>query len=155
MEKIRSMLIDTIYGKSMKIINVKLLLSSMLISVFVSTLATDRYVNYESQGLWTSVSSKPAVKVFIEGSAVKAKLLTESSGADLPAIKLKTINSLLLNEYTEDYIKIQDFNNNGQVDIGILKSVGYGGSKRCYSVFEYQPDFYSYSSRATKTICIE
>ncbi len=148
------MLIDTIYGKSMRIKDIKQLISIMAICLFGAATATDRYVNYESQGVWSSVLSKPAVKVFIENSVVKAKLLTESK-VDLPAIKLKKINSLLLNEYTEHYINLQDFDNDGLLDIGVLKSVGYGGGKRCYSVFEYKPDFYSYSSKVKKTICIE
>lgn len=120
-----------------------------------SLAAHDRYVNYEGQGIWTSEINQPAVKVFIQASSVKVKLLSDSKSNDLPAITLKRINSHLLNEYTSHFIKIQDFDKDGWMDIGVLKSAGVAGSKLCYSVFEYKPDFYSYSSRVTKTVCVE
>lgn len=116
--------------------------------------ATDRYENYEGQGVWNSVSSQPPVTVFIDGTAVKAKFLSDSSENELPAIKLKTISSLLLNEHTAEYIKINDYNDDGYHDIAVLKSIGNSGGKKCYSVFPYKPDYFSFSSRPIKTVCI-
>jgi len=129
----------------------------LLLSMF-NVSANNRYTNAEGQGKWIYDQSAPAIEVFIKGSSVYAKIYAQSksnASVDLPAIQLKKVNSPLLNEYTEEFIKIQDFNQDKLMDIGILKSVGYGGGERCYSVFEYQPNFYSFNSRATKTICVK
>lgn len=117
----------------------------------VATMANDRYINYEGQGIWTSGSGSPVVQVTLKGSSVYAKVI----GQDLPDIRLKTINSELLNEYTERFIMMQDYTKDNFTDIAVLKSVGFGGANRCYSVFEYLPDFYSFRSRSTKTICLD
>ena len=132
----------------------KLTISAVLVGIYFGASTTDRYENYEGQGVWNSVSSQPPVRVFIDGTTVKVKLLTESSENELPAIKLKTISSLLLNDHTADYIKINDYNDDGYNDIAVLKSVGYSGNKKCYSVFPYKPDYFSFSSRPIKTVCI-
>lgn len=108
---------------------------------------------YEGQGEWFSNSSAPAVRVYIKGSFVYAQLSDRS--LNLPATKLKHVSGNLLNEYAADYIKIQDFNRDRFSDIGVLKSVGYGGSNRCYAIFEYMPSFYSYKTRSTKTVCLD
>jgi cbb3-type cytochrome oxidase subunit 1 len=141
-------------GYQMKLLNaMKTLTVSFLMMVLMLSTAypNNRYTNYEGQGVWNSVSSEPVVRVTIQGSTVKVNAI--ASG--LPAISLKKVNSHLLNEYTEHYIKIQDYNNDGFVDIGVLKSAGLGGSKLCYAVYAYKPDFYSFSARASKTICID
>ena len=129
----------------------------LFLSMFNAS-ANNRYINTEDQGKWIYDQSNPAIEVFIQDSSVYAKIITQSKSSaseNLPGIRLKTVNSLLLNEYTEHFIKIQDFNNDAFADIGILKSVGYGGGDRCYSVFEYKPSFYSFSPRATKTVCVK
>lgn len=130
--------------------------SLMLISFGAS--ANNRYINADGQGKWFSDSGESVVEVFIKDASVYAKIKAQSintkNALDLPATKLKKINSNLLNEYTEQFIVIRDFNKDNLMDVGVLKSVGYGSGDRCYSVFEYQPDFYSFSSRASKTICI-
>ena len=132
--------------------------SLILISVFImsaSAIANDRYINYDGQGVWTTESNTPAVKVYIQGASVYAGIIAQNNNIELPPIRLKRVNSNLLNEYTDHFIRIQDFNNDGWQDVAILKSAGYGTSTLCYSVFEYQPDFYSYSPHASKTICID
>ncbi|MEE9326330.1 MAG: hypothetical protein V3U71_03465 [Cocleimonas sp.] len=126
--------------------------SFLMMALLLSTAhANNRYTNYEGQGVWNSVSSEPVVRVTIQGSTVKVN----TTSSNLPEISLKKVNSHLLNEYTEHYIRIQDYNNDGFVDIGVLKSAGLGGSKLCYAVYAYKPDFYSFSARASKTICID
>ena len=125
-------------------------LITLLFSLTVSSAtANNRYTNFDGQGVWTENSSSPAIEVTLKGSALYAKLADQK----LPAIRLKTINSRLLNEYTEQYIKMQDYSGDGYTDIAVLKSVGFAGENRCYSVFEYLPSFYSFRSRSSKTIC--
>lgn len=141
------------FNKLKKVVIIPFLLFGMF-----SASANNRSANAEGQGRWIYDQSNPAIEVFIQGSSVYAKTIGQSKSSaspNLPAIKLKKVNSPLLNEYTEQFIKIQDFNNDMLMDIGILKSVGYGGGERCYSVFEYKPNFYSFSSRATKTVCVK
>lgn len=113
--------------------------------------ANSRYINAEGQKLWVSDEGEPVVEVFIKGASVFAKV----RAVDLPAIELKKINSNLLNENTEQFILIRDFNQDGLMDVGVMKSIGYGSGDRCYSVFEYKPAFYSFSSRVSKTVCIK
>lgn len=136
----------------MKIIK-KSLISLLFILVATNAMSNDRYANYEAQGEWYSNSTNPAVKVFIRGSYVYAELRNRKQ--NLPATKLKRVNGVLLNEYTNQFIRIQDFNSDKFADIGVLKSVSYGGSNRCYSVFVYSPKFYTYKSKSSKTVCIE
>lgn len=136
----------------MKLIR-KIIFSLAVLIVATSAIANNRYVNYEGQGVWSANSSTPAVRVYIKGSYIYARLNNRS--LKLPPTKLKRVNGNLLNEYTADYIHIQDFNHDKFLDIGILKSVGYGGSNRCYAVFEYLPKFYSYKSRSRTTACID
>lgn len=126
--------------------------SFLMMTLLLSTAqANNRYTNYEGQGVWNSVSSQPVVRVTIQASTVKVN----TTSSNLPEISLKKVNSDLLNEYTEHYIRIQDYNNDGFVDIGVLKSAGLGGSKLCYAVYPYKANFYSFSARASKTICID
>lgn len=119
--------------------------------------ANNRYENYQGQGVWSFDSDKQSIKVFIKGLSVYAQ--TRDSADLLPAIRLKKINSNLLNDYTDHYVLIEDFNNNGWQDIGVLKSVGFDGksvnsmSHYCYAVFEYQPDFYGFRAHSSKTVC--
>ena len=128
----------------------KSFLITLLFGLTVSSAtANNRYTNFDGQGVWTENSSSPAIEVTLKGSALYAKLADQK----LPAIRLKTINSRLLNEYTEQYIKMQDYSGDGYTDIAVLKSVGFAGANRCYSVFEYLPSFYSFRSRSSKTIC--
>lgn len=114
-------------------------------------MANSRYSNYRGQGVWTSDSSLQSINVTLKGSSLYAQI----AGAKLPAIRLKTINSELLNEYTEQFVKLQDYTGDGNTDIAILKSVGFAGANRCYSVFEYIPSFYSFRGKSSKTICFE
>jgi len=133
------------------LINNLLALSICLIAT--NAIANDRYNNSEAQGVWKSAADSPALEVFIKGSSIYAKLGGKSQ--DLPAIRLRKINNNLLNEYTNEYIRLEDYNRDGLTDIAVLKSVGKRKNKHCYSVFEYKADFYSFSSHATKTICVE
>lgn len=134
-------------------------LTGLFILMSFSASANNRYINTDGQGIWVSDAGEPVVEVYIKGASVYAKLKAQSEKTknviNLPATKLKKINSNLLNEYTEQFVLIRDFNKDNLMDVGVLKSVGYGSGDRCYSVFEYQPDFYSFSSRASKTICIQ
>ena len=129
------------------------ILSIVIISLLVSnTFANNRYNNYQGQGVWFSESGMPLVEVTIKGAYVYAHLRDQKV---LPAVKLKSINSELLNEYTEKFILLQDYNADDFNDVAVLKSVGYGGANRCYSVFEYVPSVFSYRSRSTKTVCVK
>ena len=130
-----------------------LLFSLSILAISTTVTANNRYINFDGQGVWTSNSSTPAVRVYIKGSYLYAQ--AKNRKLKLPATKLKRVNGNLLNEYTHEYIRIQDFNHDKFADIGILKSVGYGGSNRCYAVFEYLPKFYSYKARSKKTVCID
>jgi len=102
---------------------------------------------------WFSNYGTPSVKVYIKNAFVYAQV--SKRNLDLSATKLKYVNGRLLNEYDTDYIQIKDYNGDGYSDIGVLTSVGYGGSNQCYAVFEYLPDFYGYKTRSKKTVCIE
>ena len=133
----------------MKLIKKLIFSFSVLLVVAIST-AT---LASPSQKEWYSNSSNPAVKVFIKGAFVYAQISNRS--LDMPAAKLKYVSGNLLNEYGADYIHIKDFTHDGLLDIGVLTSVGYGGSNRCYAVFEYSPSFYVYETRSKKTVCFE
>jgi len=140
----------------MKLINkIFFSLSILIVATVVTTaaIADIRGNNYNGQGEWYSNSATPAVKVFIKDAFVYVKL--NNRKLNLSPVKLKQVNGNLLNEYTADYILIQDFTQDRFLDIGVLKSVGYGGSNRCYAVFEYFPKFYSYKSKSRKTVCID
>jgi len=138
----------------MKQLNFKLLMIIGLLITAFNAVGNDRYINFDGQGIWTTELNTPAVSVFLKDSSVYAKISAQNSANNLPPIRLKRINSDLLNEHTENFIRIHDYNDDGWLDVAVLKSSGYGLSKLCYSVFEYQPDFYSYSPRVSKTICI-
>lgn len=149
--------------KAITMMNVKINMSRLALSAFILSvaniaLAKDSYTDYKGKGVWESVASQPVFKVFIDKASVKAILLNQGSESDsknnqLPAIRLKSVNNVLFNEYAKDYININDFDHDGWLDVGILKSLGYGGGKRCYSVYQYKPELYSFSSRASKTAC--
>jgi len=122
----------------------------------LSVQANNRYENYQGQGTWSFSSNKQSVQVFIKGSYVYAQAQNQKQ---LPAARLKRVNSNLLNDYTGQYIVIEDFNNDGWQDIGVLKSVGFTGNRElqyehCYAVFDYVPGFYSFRSRPSKTVCL-
>jgi hypothetical protein len=139
----------------MKISKIIFLSVSLLFSA-ASVQANNRYENYQGQGIWSFRSDKQAVQVFIKGSNVYAQVQSQTQ---LPATRLKRVNSNLLNDYTGQYIVIEDFNNDGWQDIGVLKSVGFTGNRECqgehcYAVFEYVPGFYSFRSKASKTVCL-
>lgn len=135
----------------MKLIKTIFVFSTFLLAF--SAIANDRYTNYQAQGEWYSSVSNPSVKVFIKGTFLYAQAMDDR--LNFPPVRLKRVSGRLLNEYTNEYIRIQDFNHDKYDDVGVLKSVSYGGSNRCYAIFEYQPGFYSYKSRSTKTVCIE
>jgi len=106
-----------------------------------------------NQTEWFSNSGIPNVKVYIKNAFVYAQV--SKRDLDLSANKLKYVNGRLLNEYGAEYIQIKDYNGDGYSDIGVLTSVGYGGSNQCYAVFEYLPNFYGYKTRSKKTVCVE
>ena len=126
------------------------LLAGFLLASTSMALANERYTSFDGQGLWTSDSSSPAVEVSIKGQYVYARFMDDNN---FPAIRLKRFNTNLLNEYTEQFIKLQDYNKDGYLDIAVLKSSGYGGSDLCYSVFKFRPDFYTYEGRKSMTVC--
>jgi len=127
--------------------------ASLIIAISaMSVISSPAFAN-SNQKVWYSNSSNPAVKVYIKGSFVYAQISNRS--LDMPVTKLKYVSGNLLNEFGADYIHIKDFSHNGLLDIGVLTSVGYGGSNRCYKVYEYSPKFYVYKSRAKKTVCFE
>lgn len=136
----------------MKVTN-KIFLGLFVLFIAASATANDKYANFQGQGEWYSSASNPAVKIFIKGVHVYAESLNRK--LNLSATQLKRVNGGLLNEYTNQYIKVQDFNHDGFDDIGVLKSVSYGAGTRCYSVFNYMPNYYSYKTKSTKTVCIE
>ncbi len=127
-----------------------------LLFMSVSVQANNRYENYRGQGNWSFNSNKQAVQVFIKGSYVYARA---QSQPPLPATRLKRVNSNLLNDYTGQYIVIEDFNHDGWQDVAVLKSIGFSGNRElayehCYAVFDYVPAFYSFRSKASKTVCL-
>jgi len=126
------------------------LLAMVLVMLSNTVFSNERYANFDGQGLWTSDSSSPAVEVSIKGRYVYAQFIDDNN---FPAIKLKRFNTNLLNEYAEQFIKFQDYNKDGYLDIAVLKSAGYGGSNLCYSVFKFLPDFYTYEGRKSLTVC--
>ena len=134
----------------MKILVNTLLTGFLLVSANMVAYANERYTSFDGQGLWTSDSNSPAVEVSIKGQYVYARFVSDNN---FPAIRLKRFNSNLLNEYTEQFIKLQDYNKDGYLDIAVLKSAGYGGSDLCYSVFKFRPDFYTYDGRKSMTVC--
>ena len=129
---------------------IKSLLATILMIFSNTVFSNERYTSFEGQGLWTSDSSSPVVEVSIKGQYIYAKFIDDNN---FPAIKLKRFNTNLLNEYTEQFIKFQDYNKDGYLDIAVLKSAGYGGSNLCYSVFKFRPDFYTYEGRKSLTVC--
>ncbi len=129
----------------------KIFISVLLLSFWSSSFANNRYGSYEGQGRWTSTSITPTVEVYLKGSSIYAK--PQDKTLDMPATRLKRVNSNLLNEYTEQFILLEDFNGDSYQDIGVLKSIKLGGNSLCYSIYEYQPAFYVYRSRASKTVC--
>ena len=140
----------------MKLINkIFFSLSILIVATVVTTaaIADVRDNNYNGQGEWYSNSGTPSVKVFIKEAFVYVQL--NNRKLNLSPVKLKQVNGNLLNEYGADFIRIQDFTQDRFSDIGVLKSVGYGGSNRCYAVFEYSPKSYSYKSKSRKTVCID
>ncbi len=126
-------------------------LGALVLVVHSNTVfSNERHFNFDGQALWASKSSSPAVEVTIKGRYVYAQFIDDNK---FPAIRLKRFNANLLNEYTEDFIKLQDYNKDGYLDIAVLKSAGYGGSNLCYSVFKFLPDFYTYEGRKSLTVC--
>ncbi len=122
--------------------------------LFSTAQANNRYENYQGQGTWSFNSAKQSVQVFVKGAYVYAQTQKE-----LPASRLKRFNSNLLNGFTEQFIVIQDVNNDGWQDVAVLKSVGFAGNgdsrnARCYAVFEYVPGVYSFKTRPGKTVCM-
>lgn len=130
---------------------IKSLTTIVLFFTLFNVTANNRYGSYEGQGRWSSASTTPVVEVYLKGAYIYAKSFIRSF--DLPESQLKTINSNLLNEYKDQFILVEDFNNDSFNDIGVLKSAGLGGSPLCYSIFEYMPEFYVYRSKSNKTVC--
>ncbi len=137
----------------MKQIKKRIFSLSVLLILAISMIPLANADQQTSQKEWYSYSNNPTVKAYIKGSFVYAQISTRN--LEMPASKLKSISGYLLNEYGADYIHIEDLNHNGRLDIGILTSVGYGGSNPCYAVFEYSPSFYVFKTRSRKTICLE
>ncbi|MEE9445751.1 MAG: hypothetical protein V3V19_08820 [Cocleimonas sp.] len=134
---------------------VMFLMSLFFTTLFLATTATnasanDRYISFDGQGIWSSDSSSPAVEVSIKGRYVYAQFVDENN---FPALRLKRFNSSLLNEYTEQFVKLQDYNKDGYLDIAVLKSASYGGDSLCYSVFNFLPNLYTYDARKSMTVC--
>ena len=98
--------------------------------------------------VWYSTSGSPNVTVAIDGTKVTATVWS-----DIPSVDLQVVNTLLVDEFPNQYVKIQDYNKDGVLDVGIMKGVGYGGSNACYSVYEYDPVAFSYRNDATMTFC--
>jgi len=127
--------------------------SASLVMVLFLTIITTSLSAAGNTKQWFSNSGLPNVRVYIKNAFVYAQVSRRN--LNLPASKLKYVNGRLLNEYNADYIQIKDYNGDGYSDIGVLTSVGYGGSNQCYAVFEYLPKFYSYKTRSKKTVCVE
>lgn len=137
---------------------VPLIVGFCMLFTMLNTSANTRYNNSAEMYTWVSGDSAPVVEVFIKETSVFAKIKaksTDHNNLELPAIELKHLNSRLFDEYKDHYILIQDFNSDTFQDIGVMKSIGYGGANRCYSIFEYQPAFYSFRSHASKTVCVK
>jgi len=151
--KLRNKMLSSL--STLKLVLIMVTITTTITATLVTNtaIANDRFNNYEGQREWYSSSVTPAVKVYIKGSFIYA--LVNNRKINLPPIKLKQVSGNLLNEYATDYIRIEDFTHDRFSDIGVLKSVGYGGSNRCYAIFEYSPKFYSYKSKSRKTVCID
>lgn len=73
--------------------------------------------------------------------------------SDVPAVTLQKVNSHLWNLYDKQYVLINDFNRDGQLDIGVMEGSGLAGNDKCYAVYEYSPKRFSYQNTSSMTVC--
>jgi hypothetical protein len=126
-----------------------LLFISMIFSVFVTnnTLANN---NNEAgrHTTWHSGNAQFSVWVSILKTNVNVTVWS-----DVPAVTLQKVNSHLWNTYGKQYVLINDFNRDGQLDIGIMEGAGVAGSDKCYAVYEYVPAHFSYRNTSSMMVC--
>lgn len=119
----------------------------------VSVLVTDHALasNKSEVGkykLWHSGNGRMEVWVSIEKSDVNVTVWS-----DVPVMTLQKVNSHLWETYGKQYISINDFNRDGQLDIGVMEGAGLAGNDKCYAVYEYMPEQFSYRSKSSMTVC--
>ncbi len=73
--------------------------------------------------------------------------------SDVPAVTLQKVNSHLWSAYDKEYVLINDFNRDGQLDIGIMEGAGLAGNDKCYAVYEYVPIRFSYRNTSSMMVC--
>ncbi len=73
--------------------------------------------------------------------------------SDVPAVTLQKVNSHLWNAYDKQYVIINDFNQDGQLDIGVMEGAGLAGNDKCYAVYEYVPTRFSYRNTSSMMVC--
>ena len=115
-------------------------------AVLIASLLITGFAQAEGKH-WRSGAGSSVVSIAIH----KAKV-TASVGSNAPT-ELQTVNSMLLKEHGDSYVKVKDFNADGKMDVGVMKGAGYGGSNACYAVYELNTTGSSYQSKASMTAC--
>ena len=73
--------------------------------------------------------------------------------SDVPAVTLQKVNSHLWSVYDKEYVLINDFNRDGQLDIGVMEGAGLAGNDKCYAVYEYVPTRFSFRNTSSMMAC--
>ena len=70
-----------------------------------------------------------------------------------PPVNLHRVNFPLLREWGTRYLKVNDYDRDGLLDLAVMTSAGRGGDNKCYAIYRYNPQTGQFRQRKSFDRC--